>query len=410
MLTFFRIAYRFYAFAIRIASLFNPKAKEWISGRKRITQDLEGIEGESIIWFHAASLGEYEMGKPTMNRLKEAFPDKKLLVTFFSPSGYQHRKGDPTHDFACYLPHDTPGAAKDFLDRVNPQMAIFIKYDFWPTLLKETIKRKVPTSVISATFRKNQFVFSNFGQPIHKLLHQFSLIAVQNSQSKELLLDKGFTNVELTGDGRFDNVLRLESEAFEHKIIERFCSERQTLIGGSIWEEDEDRILPQIMRHTYLNFLLAPHDISEGNIKRLASRLPTSHALLSELDESSNLEDVRVLIIDSIGILSRVYRYGAFAFVGGGYKTGLHNILEPAVYSMPVFFGPEHDKFWEAEALMRAGGGFEIKAVEDLDSLLKRMADSEAKRSEAGTLAYDFVRSNAGASEETAKLLIRQIP
>ncbi|NVK04229.1 MAG: 3-deoxy-D-manno-octulosonic acid transferase [Flavobacteriia bacterium] len=409
MLPLFRITYRLYALAIRLVSPFNPKAKEWSRGRSRIREDLKGIESHSILWFHAASLGEYEMGKPTMIKLKEAFPEKKLLVTFFSPSGYLHKKDDSTHDFACYLPHDTTKQVQDFLNLVNPEMAVFIKYDFWPTLLKECITKRIPTSVISATFRKKQFVFSSLGLSIRKLLHQFDLIAVQDSRSKELLLSKGFTNVELTGDGRFDNVSQLSKGEFENEYLKAFCSERQTFFGGSIWEEDEEMILPQIMRHPYLNFVLAPHDVSEGNVHRLANRIPAPFVKLSEVSSETNLEDIRVLIIDSIGLLSRAYRLGSFAFVGGGYKTGLHNILEPAVYEQPVFFGPQHEKFWEAEALIRAGGGFEVNSVEDLSSLLKKMTDSETVRSEAGALAYQFVMSNTGASAKTAKLLSEQL-
>lgn len=410
MIFIFRIAYRLYASLISISAWFNPKAKEWKAGRRRIYEDVKNIQGESILWFHAASLGEYEMGRPTMKALKEKYPNKKILVTFFSPSGYIHRKDDPAHDFACYLPHDTNSATKRFLNTVNPELAIFIKYDFWPTLLKNCLDQNIPTAVISSTFRENHFIFSPFGKSIRNLLQRFNLIAVQEGKSAELLNKRGFQNVVVTGDGRFDNVIRLASEEFHNATIEKFCQHSPTFIGGSVWEEDEDQILPQILRHPYLNFILAPHEVSSRNVDRLMHRLPAPGIRLSEVKEVADLENYKVLVIDSIGLLSKLYRFGQFAFVGGGYKTGLHNILEPAVYGLPVFFGPKHDKFWEAEALIRNGGAFEIDSPERLNQHLQKLTDSEAKRSEVGLIASTFIKDNAGASEKTAALLSQLLP
>ncbi|NVK27101.1 MAG: 3-deoxy-D-manno-octulosonic acid transferase [Flavobacteriia bacterium] len=410
MLGFFQLGYAAYRTVANLMAPFNEKARKWVSGRKQIYFDLADLKSEhQVLWFHAASLGEYEMGRPVLVELKKRYPNKKILVTFFSPSGYENRKHDSAHDFACYLPHDQPRHVKKFLDKVNPEMAVFIKYEFWPIILKELIRRNIPVSVISATFRENQFLFSNWAVSLRKLLHQFVLISVQDGKSQEILLSKGFTNVELTGDGRFDNVIRLFDEEFQHPIIERFASERETIVGGSIWEEDEEVLLPQINRHPYFNFLLAPHDVSKSNVQRLLKRLPADAKLLSECTEDTNLQDMKVLIIDSIGILSRAYRFGRIAYVGGGFKTGLHNILEPAVYSLPVIYGPQHEKFWEAEGLQRAGGGFSIKSQEEIDSLLKKWGDYPAERETAGLAAREFVLQNSGASEKTAELLHRQI-
>ncbi|KAB2810317.1 3-deoxy-D-manno-octulosonic acid transferase [Phaeocystidibacter luteus] len=410
MLGFFQLGYAAYRTVANLTAPFNEKAQKWVAGRKQIYIDLADLStSDKVLWFHAASLGEYEMGRPVLLKMKERYPEKKILVTFFSPSGYENRKHDSALDFACYLPHDQTRSVKKFLDRVNPEIAVFIKYEFWPVILKELISRKVPTSVISATFRENQFLFSNWAVSLRKLLHHFKLISVQDGRSQEILLSKGFTNVELTGDGRFDNVIRLFDEDFEHPVIEKFANERETIVGGSIWEEDEEVLLPQINRHPYFNFLLAPHDVSKSNVQRLLKRIPANAVLLSECDEQTDLQDVKVLIIDSIGVLSRAYRFGRIAYVGGGFKTGLHNILEPAVYSLPVIYGPQHGKFWEAEGLQRAGGGFSIKSQEEVDALLKKWGDYPAERETAGLAAREFILQNAGASEKTAELLHRQL-
>lgn len=402
----FRAAYSLYRFTATAISPFNAKAKKWVEGRKSIANDLAGLkQSDHVMWFHAASLGEYEMGRPLLLEMKRRFPEAVILVTFFSPSGYEHRKNDSAHDFASYLPHDNPRAVRKFLDLAHPTSLTLVKYEFWPVLIGECLKRGVATSVVSATFRQNQFLFGPFGGTLRKLLGEFKMIAVQNESSKNVLEENGFKNVVLTGDGRFDNVLRLESESFEHPILEAFCQERDTLIGGSIWKEDEDVLLPHIIRFPHLNFLLAPHDVSKSNVQRLIERIPSTCLKLSECDENTSFEDVRVLVVDSIGILSKAYRFGKLAFVGGGFKTGLHNILEPAVYGLPVAFGPQHAKFWEAQALIDAGGATQVTTIEDAKIWLESMSKGGNTYRTASNATQSFVNKNAGSTQRTADIL-----
>lgn len=409
MLSIYRVGYIFYRILLTLTSTFHPKAKKWVEGRTKIEHDLQGIKGQSVLWFHAASLGEYEMGRPTLLRMKEQYPDKKILVTFFSPSGYENRKNDSALDFACYLPHDQPRSVERFLNLVEPEIAVFIKYEFWPCILRACIKRNIPLSVVSATFRERQFLFTNLGAPLRKLLHQFTAISVQDRKSEELLKHKGFTNVFRTGDGRFDNVSHIVQTEFTHSALASFSKLNPTLFGGSIWKEDEDVLLPQILRNPHLNFVLAPHEVDVQNIDRLMKRMPVPAIRLSECTSKTELDDYKVLVIDSIGILSKAYRYAKFAFVGGGFKTGLHNILEPAAYGLPVIFGPKHDKFWEAGALIRMGGAYAVSDANDLDRQLRKLDDSNSAYANACAASREFIESNRGASEQIAELLHRQL-
>lgn len=406
MISLYRFGYILYKLAAICISPFNAKAAKWVRGRRHIQKDLGGINpGDKIIWLHAASVGEYEMGRPVMQRLKTEFPDYKILVTFFSPSGYDHLKEDPLHDFCCYLPHDTPKATRRFLDIARPAISIFIKYEFWPTLIRAALKREIPVCLISATFREKQFVFTSLGAPLRKLLQQTSAISVQDAKSRDLLMHKGFTNVTLTGDGRFDNVTELAKKEYKVDYLERFIDHRPVLVAGSCWPEDEDIVLPQIMRQTQMVFILVPHDVSPSNIRRLTSRLPASHLLWSKRDETSNPEDYRILIVDTVGELRAMYSYADVAFVGGGFKTGLHNILEPASYGKAVFFGPKHHKFWEAKALIEAGGAVEIHKPEDLNTYLEQMASNRKEIHKMGTTARGFTEENTGAGEAIAGLI-----
>lgn len=406
MSSIFSLGYASYHLALRIASPFIPKASKWLKGRKRIQSDLSELkENDRVIWIHAASMGEYEMARPILNGLREKYPNHKLVVTFFSPSGYEARRNDPAHDFACYFPHDYKSSARQFLNLIHPEIAIFIKYEFWPNMMTECLRRDIPLAVVSATFRENHFVFGRFGKSIRNLLSKASLISVQDSKSLELLQKFGFSNAVLSGDPRFDNVIQLSKTEYSRPDLEKFIDFRTTLIAGSCWTEDEDVILPQIMSHTSLAFILVPHDISESNVSRLMNRLPAPAYRWSKRNEISNPEDYRILVVDTIGELRAMYSYSQMAFVGGGYKTGLHNILEPASYGKPVFFGPEHSKFWEAEAMIQAGGAFEIDNRKTLSSHLDKFIKQPAAMEEAGRNARTFVEKNAGAGETIIRLL-----
>lgn len=410
MIGVYRLGYQLYRLGVNLASPFHEKAKKWVQGRKSIFEDIAQIPAnKKVIWFHAASLGEYEMGRPVIAKLREQHPEHFILVTFFSPSGYENRKDDDLIDLATYLPHDTASSAKKFLEKVNPVLAVFIKYEFWPSILKECFNRSIPVNVISATFREGQFIFSSLGRPILKLLSRSTFIGVQDQSSLDLLKFKGFTNAVLTGDSRFDNVMRLSHESYSVPALEDWFNMKPTIVCGSIWPEDEEILLPQIMRHPYFNFVLAPHDVKASNVRRLRDRLPAKSVTWSELDGSEIDDETPIMILDTIGQLSRLYRFGKIAYVGGGFKTGLHNILEPAAYGMPVLFGPQHQKFWEAEAMKQAGGGFEVHSVEEVNALLQRFGDRTDVLANASQAALQFVRDHAGATELTVQHLHRQL-
>ncbi len=406
MTAFYQFGYQLYRFALNLASPFHPKARAWVRGRRQLWRDLDSIPTKKrVAWFHAASLGEYEMAKPVIASLKEQVPDLFILVTFFSPSGYEHHQGEGLVDLATYLPHDTAGSAQRFLEKIKPKIAVFVKYEFWPNIMKACLTSKVPITVISANFRDNQFLFRPLGRSLRSLLQQASFIGVQNESSLHVLEQHEFSNMTVTGDSRFDNVSKLAREDYRLEHLEDWFKLRPTIICGSIWKEDEEVLLPQIMRHPYFNFILAPHDVSKGNVDRLIRSLPATAMKWSSRSSSTREEDIRILVLDTIGQLSRVYRYGQIAFVGGGFKTGLHNILEPAVYGLPVLFGPEHQKFWEAKAMIKAGGGFEVHSMEDCNILLRKFSDQAATLQEASKNAADFVQSHGGAAEKTVTAL-----
>ncbi|TNE30767.1 MAG: 3-deoxy-D-manno-octulosonic acid transferase [Bacteroidetes bacterium] len=410
MTIFYSIGYAAYKWAVQLASIVNPKAKKWVEGRSHIFSDLEGIStSDKIIWIHAASMGEYEMARPVMERLKVEAPDHKILVSFFSPSGYESRKADPAHDYACYLPHDYRRNAAEFIQHVQPVMAVFVKYEFWPNILTACFENDIPVNLISATFRKDHFIFSAFGKPIQKLLKKFTVISVQDETSESLLLEKGFANVTRTGDGRFDNVLKLAETEYNRPELEAFIDYRQSLIAGSCWREDEDVVLPQIMAHTSLAVILVPHDVSESNIVRLMKRLPAPAYRWSQRSQIENPGEYRVLVVDTIGELRAMYSHASIAFVGGGYKTGLHNILEPASYSVPVFFGPVHHKFWEAQEMINAGGAQEIENPKTFTKALNTLVMYPQKATEMGARARNFVEKHAGAGRAITELLLPQL-
>lgn len=410
MLFLYSTGYTLYKWALFAASLFNAKAKKWRKGRGSIYDDLANISNsDRIAWFHAASLGEFEMARPVIERFKKAKPDFKLLVTFFSPSGYEARHNDPLIDFASYFPHDHKKDMNQFLEFTHPEIAVFVKYEFWPNALKACLQRDIPISLISSTFRENHFIFKGFGKPIQELLKKFRVISTQNELSKELLLSHGFTNVVCTGDGRFDNVLKLALTKYDKPELDAFIDRREAFIAGSCWKEDEDVVLPQIMGHPSLKFILVPHDISEGNIRRLEHRIPAPFFRWSQRKSISNPEEYRVLIVDTIGELRAMYSKANIAFVGGGYKTGLHNILEPASYGLPVLFGPLHQKFWEAQAMIDAQGALEIRTKMDLKKQLKTWVAQPQKAEAMGTQARLFVENHRGAGDAITALLLQQV-
>lgn len=363
------------------------------------------------IWFHAASLGEFEQGRPMMEKIKAEHPEYKILLTFFSPSGYEVRKNYNGADVICYLPFDTPYRVKKFLNLANPAIAVFIKYEFWGNYLKELKARNVPVYIISAIFRQDQLFFQWYGGTYRKMLHCFTHLFVQDERSQTLLNEYGVTNVTVAGDTRFDRVLDVRKLARDLPHVEGFVTnekgEKQpTLVAGSSWPQDENILIPYFNEHPELKLIIAPHEIHREHLMSIESLLKRPSVRLSEvLHDVSLLEGKDCLIIDSFGLLSSIYRYGTIAYIGGGFGAGIHNTLEAAVYGIPVLFGPRYQKFKEARDLIAVGGGFSVSEAEAFRRKMDELLTYHEVLEAAGESAGRFVNENAGATDKILKEL-----
>jgi 3-deoxy-D-manno-octulosonic-acid transferase len=377
-----------YVLLIRIFAFFNnEKAKLWYGGRKDIFTKLENTfkntEYEKRIWIHVASLGEFEQGRPIIEALKKQAPlmlaQYKIVLTFFSPSGYELRKNYSFADYIFYLPADTSSNAQHFIQIIQPEWAIFVKYEFWFNYLHFLKKQNIPTLLISAIFREKQFnIWNPYSHFLKKMLRCFTYIYVQNTPSVFLLKKHGFTQVENIGDTRIDRVLTIKNERAVFPEIKLFTQDNPTLIGGSTWLPDEQILIDSLKNPSFASwkYILAPHDISKNNIERLLKNLPEDYTLYSEINtqqinQSPNDSNTkRILIIDNIGMLSSIYQYGTIAYIGGGFGSGIHNTLEPIAFGLPVIFGPKYQKFEEAHQLIKAGGGFSINNYPDFEKTM----------------------------------------
>ncbi len=398
MIIFYHISILLYAFGIRIASLFNQKAKLWINGRKHLFQKVKTTinSSEDHIWFHCASLGEYEQAKPIIEKIKLQYPSYKILVTFFSPSGYELRKNDSLIDYVFYLPIDTVSNSKSFIELVKPKMVFFVKYEFWYNYILQLKAKNIPTYLVSGVFRNDQLFFKWYGKWYKNVLNGFTHFFVQNEASKTLLIEHGFKNTTLSGDTRYDRVFENSLNPKKLPLIAKFKGDNFLMVGGSTWQPEE-QILSSFSNPDF-RIIVAPHDINESHIKQIEQLF--KHKCLRY--SNATLENVlkeRVLIIDNIGILSNIYQYGDISIIGGGFSGALHNILEPACFGNVVLFGPNHIKYHEAEELINYKGAFEINNESDInmivDSLLNKF-DTYKKNSS------NFVKNKIGA---TSKIL-----
>ena len=399
----YNIGIYLYQLAIFVASFFNTKAKKLRIGQAEAFAVLKlKIEPNTrYVWFHAASLGEFEQGRPVIEQLKKQQPDTKIILTFFSPSGYEIRKNYALADIVSYLPLDTASSAKRFVEMLNPSKAIFIKYEFWPNYLQALKAAGIPVYSISAIFRPGQIFFRWYGQWYKTLLQGIDHIFVQDKASLDLLKTNGIENVTVAADTRFDRVADLAAQAKNIPLVEAFVKDAdKVIVAGSSWPKDEELLVRYLQLHPDVKMILVPHEIHAAHITGISKLLDGNFVRYTEATET-NVQTTNCLVVDTIGLLSSIYRYGHVAYIGGGFGVGIHNTLEAAVWNVPVVFGPMYEKFREARDLIAIGGAFSIPDSETLEEKL----DALLKDEKAGVIAGEYVKQNTGAT----KLILKEI-
>jgi len=412
MYFFYNITVYIVSFSLKIVALFNKKIDLFVKGRKDVFKALEHHfkTNDAIIWFHCASLGEFEQGRPIIEKCKEEFKDHKILITFFSPSGYEIQKDYPNADLVTYLPLDTKKNAKRFLQKVNPTIAIFVKYEFWPNLLEQLKSKKIKTILVSGIFRKEQSFFKSYGNWMKKSLQTFDHFFVQDHNSKELLKQIGFVNVTLSGDTRFDRVFDITKQENTLEFAENFVSGKITLVAGSTWPKDEELLVDYINNkmNSEQKVIIAPHNINRKDILKLKVSISKETVLYSEIN-GKELQKYQVLIIDTIGLLSKMYDYADIAYVGGGFGTGIHNILEPATFEVPIIIGPNYQKFKEAKELIDLEACIVITNKPKLSNALTSLFSNSTKRKNKGKIARNYILDHIGATEIIVDFLSKNI-
>jgi 3-deoxy-D-manno-octulosonic-acid transferase len=385
---------------LNIIALFNKKIKLFVDGRRETFHKIADLKKDKTIWLHAASLGEFEQAKPIIEDLKINYTQYKILVTFFSPSGYEVRKGYDLADVICYLPLDSKSNARKFIEQVKPSIAIFIKYEFWPNILNELKKKEVPAILVSGILREEQLFFKLYGGFMRKSLEAFDHFFVQDQKSKELLSSISFINVTIAGDTRFDRVSEILEQDNSLNFISEFKNNQYTMVAGSTWKEDEELLVQYINNEASENekFIIAPHNIKTDAILELQKSINKKTVLYSA-KEDKVLEEYQVFIIDTIGILTKIYASADVAYVGGGLKTGLHNILEPATFGIPILIGNNYNKFKEAVDLVNIGGCISVKNQEEFTENLITLRNHESFRKRTGIINKRYIEDNLGATK-----------
>ena len=402
----YQIAIYLYLFGVAIASLFNKKVRTMWRGERNAIRQLKAKVDPAAhyVWFHAASLGEFEQGRPLMEQLRREHPEYKILLTFFSPSGYEVRKNYQGADIITYLPLDTIRNARRFLRAIRPEMAFFIKYEFWFNYLHILKHRHVPVYSVSSIFRPDQVFFRWYGKQYGRVLKCFTHFFVQNEQSRQLLSTLGINEVDVVGDTRFDRVLQIKEAAKQLPIVEAFLQQPtpKVFVAGSSWPPDEEIFIRYFNNHRDWKLIIAPHVIGESHLRQIENLLQDRKvARYTQLADSTTVaEDTEVLIIDTFGLLSSIYRYAQVAYVGGGFGVGIHNLLEAAVWNVPVFFGPNNQRFQEAVDLKKCGGGLEIRDYDDFERQMQQLENDQKLRTQCAQAAGNYVESRSGATSK----------
>lgn len=395
----YNLAINIFTLLVTLAAPFNSKAALWVRGRKdwRKNFPVNKMQGDKTLWIHCASLGEFEQGRPVIESIKKQVPGIKILLTFFSPSGYEIRKNYSEADYVCYLPADTPSNAAEFIRLADPSFVIIVKYEFWNNYISELHKKDIPLYLISGIFRPEQHFFKWYGSFFREILRKFKIIFVQDKASAELLAKAGLMNVIVAGDTRFDRVVMIAGNARDIPVLENFRNNEKLLLAGSSWKPDEEIIAEYINMHAgAMKYVFAPHEIEKENIERLEGLIKVKSVRFSQYNES--MADARVLIIDNIGMLSSAYRYAHIAVIGGGFGKGIHNILEAACWGIPVIFGPNHGKFREAVDLIKEKGAITFDSLENFSEILNKWLNDESSYLKSADSASAYVSKNTGAT------------
>lgn len=404
----YNLGIHLFKLGLQLASPFNPKAKLWLEGRRNwqvnLRNKVEVLKLENAIWFHCASLGEFEQGRPVIEKIKKENPRQKVVLTFFSPSGYEIQKNYPFADLVTYLPHDTTSNAKAFLSILKPKLAIFVKYEFWLNYLFELERKEIPAFLISTVIKKHQSFFKWYGGNFRRALKTYKTVYTQDVHSIKLLRVLKVGTGVLAGDTRFDRVLQICSSPKQIKEIEDFAKDSFVIIAGSSWQKDEDYLIESYVqlkeKHPHLKLIIAPHEIDKKNIDRLKNLLYKNQLPFHLFSDNPPAYTDSILVVNAIGFLSSIYQYGTVAFIGGGFTNGIHNILEPTVYGLPVLFGPNYKKFNEAFEVIDLNAGFVVNDANELTKQLSTLIEDKKVLPESSRLAKNYVLKNSGATHK----------
>ena len=413
MTIIYNLSILFYSLLIWVSSPFNLKANQKRKGRLRVFSELSNKikHDRPIIWVHCASLGEFEQGRPLIEAIKKQYPNYQIFLTFFSPSGFEIRKNYELADYVYYLPADTKKNAQRLIELVNPEIVFFVKYEFWFHYIQELKKRDIPLYIVSAIFREKQLFFQNspWGKWYRNLLFGFKHFFVQDEQSVELLDRIGLKNVTKAGDTRFDRVAGIARNGKDIPLVEKFKNNQQLVVAGSTWKPDEEILVEYIHAHPEIKFVIAPHETKRGNVDRLINLLKTPVICYTEATEETVVNN-QVLIVDTIGLLSSVYRYADLAYIGGGFGVGIHNTLEAAIFGMPIVFGPNHLRFNEATAMVKLGVAFPVNGSAELETILDSLLSDTEKRQQIASKCTNYTQENLGATQTIINKVFNKMP
>lgn len=389
-----------YSGLLSVVALWNKKAKQWVAGRKNIFERMSAVIAPSdrVVWIHVASLGEFEQGRPIIEEIRRQHPEYKVLITFFSPSGYEIRKNYDGADYIFYLPADTLSNVKRFLDIAHPEIAVFVKYEFWLNYLTQLKKRGVRSYLVSAIFRRDSVFFRNYGSMWREALDAFDQMFVQNDESRELLHSIGFDNVIVAGDTRFDRVAAIAKAAKPVEIVAKFKGESQLFVAGSTWGPDEDILMPLVNENPQIKFVIAPHEMDEARIGKILATTKCGAVRYTECNGQTDFSKAQVLVLDTIGILSSVYGYASWSYIGGGFGVGIHNTLEAATFGLPIAFGPNYEKFKEARDMVALGAATSVIGADELRNWFAPLRDDAEHLARTSAIAKSYTAKNQGAT------------